>query len=150
MISRRDMRRVQSIETKRHWIVQLWRYVVLFLWLSAFILVIVVWIQSGDLSEIVYSFGLISIIIIITAIGIYDEFSVNIFSRIQKLSPESERRLTLRSAIGLYLIVIVTILFASLFAMKLIGTPQLIVVVVVGIELLTFLAIGYSGIKRLR
>jgi hypothetical protein len=141
---------MQTNETEHHWIVRLWRFVVLVLWLGALVLVIAAWTQSGDFSELVYSLGLISIIIIITAVGIYDEFSINIFGKMRSLAPESNHRLTLHSAIGLYLVIIVTVLFASLFAMKIIEISQIIVVAIAGIELLAFLAIGYLGINRLR
>jgi hypothetical protein len=141
---------MQTSESEHHWIVRLWRFIVLFLWLSAFIVAVALWAQSGELSEFMYSLVILSFIIIVTAVGTYDRFSVNIFGRMRKLSPESEQRFTLYSAVGLYLALAVVILFASLFVMKIMETPQIIVASMAGIECIVLLAIGYSGIARLR
>ena len=141
---------MQKEKTEHHLIVRLWRFVVLLLYLGAFTLIVAVWVISGDFSESVYPLVLLSVIIIITAGGVHNEFSINIFGRMRKLAPESERRFILYSAVGLYLGTIVVILFASLFAMKLIETPQIIVASIIGIQCFAFLAVGYAVITRLR
>lgn len=141
---------MQTGETEHHWIVRLWRFVVLFLYLGAFILIVAAWVQSGDFSEAMYPLVLLSIIIIITAGSVHHEFSINIFGRMRNLAPESERRFVLYSAVGLYLGAIAIIIFASLFAMKIIESSQLIIALIIGLECIVFLAVGYFGINRLR
>ncbi len=141
---------LQSNEPVRHWIVRLWRVITLSLYMGAVILSVAVWLQSGDFSESVSILILLAVVILCTAYAVQSQFSINIFGRMQELSAESENRLTLYSAIGLYLVFVVTIGFVSLYILKLIEAPQIIAALTIGVQGIIFVALGYIGIVRLR
>lgn len=134
----------------RHWwIVRLWRIVVLLLSFVLLVLGAALWVLTGNLSKSMM-YGLFYIMS--TAYAVHILFSVNIFRRrMRKLQPRSGRLFVLMSALGLYMLAVGAIFFATAFLLlQVMQMPRTIVLATVGGELALFSVVGYIILIRLR
>lgn len=134
------------------WIVQLWRIIVLSLFLAVLVLGVALWVLTNDLSRSMFFITYALVGISSTAIIVKSLFSVNIFRRrIGKLHSRSERLFIYMSAVGLYLSVVATIFFVTSFLLlQLMHIPRSVSVAIIGTESALFLIVGYISFARLR